>query len=50
MAEHSRSSSADSDYEESSVVHSSDYDLNDEILPAGVAFLVQAVRAELPEP
>ncbi|OLT20614.1 amidohydrolase [Ornithinimicrobium sp. CNJ-824] len=31
-------------------LHSSDYDLNDEILPAGVAFLVQAVRAELPEP
>ena len=29
-------------------LHSSDYDLNDEILPAGVAFLVQAVRAELP--
>lgn len=29
-------------------LHSADYDLNDEILPAGVAFLVEAVRAELP--
>ncbi|GAA1167141.1 M20 aminoacylase family protein [Ornithinimicrobium humiphilum] len=29
-------------------LHSADYDLNDEILPAGVAFYVAAVRAELP--
>ncbi|MCK0113428.1 amidohydrolase [Ornithinimicrobium sp. F0845] len=29
-------------------LHSADYDLNDDILPAGVAFYVQAVHAELP--
>lgn len=31
-------------------LHSVDYDFNDDILPAAIAFLVQAVRHELPPP